>query len=553
MSKRQRRMQQKQRRHERSGPSKRRLAAGAGLMIGATLAGAGTAHAGAGDITVNSSADPGVGVCDGTECTLREAITAANSDATSDDIVFASSLSGSTITLDSSMTSIDYPVRILGPGPGQLTVDGTDNYQLLFISPSSGDDVLVSGLSLTNGSGSSGGSGPNGGAIHTDSADLTLFNIVVSSSTASYQADGGAIGFDSGTLAVQNSTITGNGAVNNNGGAIYNYTGTPVTVQGSTIAYNYATYSGGNSSGGGINGPATIQNSTVYNNYADGNGGGVIGDVTVQNSTITDNSALGDGGGIWSGGTSTLTNSIVANNGAGGSGSNVSGGTFDAAFSLLETTDGATVNDTVGGSLITGQDPQLDPLANNGGPTQTEALAATSPALDKGSGTGTDQRGLPRPFDFTTVANSAAAGANGADIGAFELQGTAAGGGTGGGGTTTVTPPKCKGKTATIFARPGLARTFNGTNKKDVIVGTNAKDTIKAKGGNDTVCAKGGKDTVKGGGGKDKLYGQGGADKLVGGGGNDKLVGGGGGDKLLGKGGNDTCVGGAGKDIEKSC
>jgi RTX calcium-binding nonapeptide repeat (4 copies) len=108
----------------------------------------------------------------------------------------------------------------------------------------------------------------------------------------------------------------------------------------------------------------------------------------------------------------------------------------------------------------------------------------------------------------------------------------------------TVANPKCKGKTATIFARPGLARTLSGTNGRDVIVGTNGKDTIKAKGGNDTVCGKGGKDTLKGGGGKDKLYGQGGKDNLLGQGGKDLLSGGG---------KNDTCVGGAGKDTEKRC
>jgi hypothetical protein len=99
--------------------------------------------------------------------------------------------------------------------------------------------------------------------------------------------------------------------------------------------------------------------------------------------------------------------------------------------------------------------------------------------------------------------------------------------------TTSALPPvtaKCKGKTATIFPRPGLARTFYGTTGKDVIVGTSRRDTIRARGGNDLVCAKGGRDTVRGGGGKDKLYGQGGKDKLIGGGGNDTCVGAGGND-----------------------
>jgi Ca2+-binding RTX toxin-like protein len=111
----------------------------------------------------------------------------------------------------------------------------------------------------------------------------------------------------------------------------------------------------------------------------------------------------------------------------------------------------------------------------------------------------------------------------------------------------TSTTPKvtCKGKTATIYVRPGiLARTFKGTANPDVIVGTSRKDKINAGAGNDLVCAKGGKDKVKGGSGKDRLFGEGGSDKLFGQAGKDLLSGGG---------KNDTCVGGAGKDTEKSC
>jgi len=58
-------------------------------------------------------------------------------------------------------------------------------------------------------------------------------------------------------------------------------------------------------------------------------------------------------------------------------------------------------------------DPQLGPLADNGGPTQTMALPATSPAVGRGNDSlalGTDQRGLPR------IGRS--------DIGAFEVQGS---------------------------------------------------------------------------------------------------------------------------------
>ena len=61
---------------------------------------------------------------------------------------------------------------------------------------------------------------------------------------------------------------------------------------------------------------------------------------------------------------------------------------------------------------ITGVDPQLLPLANNGGPTETHALSPTSPAVDAGATTtvASDQRG------FLRDANP--------DSGAFELNAT---------------------------------------------------------------------------------------------------------------------------------
>ena len=69
---------------------------------------------------------------------------------------------------------------------------------------------------------------------------------------------------------------------------------------------------------------------------------------------------------------------------------------------------------------ITGIDPQLGALQNNGGPTPTRLLAPTSPAIDKGfSYLGTDQRGIGRPIDISTVAN--APNGDGSDIGAVEL------------------------------------------------------------------------------------------------------------------------------------
>src|SRR5439155_17732158 len=75
--------------------------------------------------TVTSTADPGDGTCDVTECTLREAINAANTAAGADTITFASGLTG-TIALASGSGDlyINDPVDIEGPGAGALTISG---------------------------------------------------------------------------------------------------------------------------------------------------------------------------------------------------------------------------------------------------------------------------------------------------------------------------------------------------------------------------------------------------------------------------------------------
>ncbi len=68
------------------------------------------------------------------------------------------------------------------------------------------------------------------------------------------------------------------------------------------------------------------------------------------------------------------------------------------AFDIVGTTAGATPTETVPGSNQFGVDPQLGPLADNGGPTLTMLPAPTSPALDQGSSElTTDLRGLARP------------------------------------------------------------------------------------------------------------------------------------------------------------
>jgi hypothetical protein len=490
--------------------------AGAGLALGATLGIAGTAQAA--DFTVTNLNDSGAG-------SLRQAVLDANNNPGADRVLFQSGLSG-TIDLTSNQLSISDPLDIQGPGAGTLTVRGTGTNRVAYVFPGDGQSVTVSGLTLSgNGNGTNGGVFWSGGVA--SSSNLTITNSVLTGSHAG--DDGGAVYVYYGSLQIESTTISGNSADNAGGGIYFHQTDAPSAIRNSTISGNTVA-DVGFADGGGVyinddepTQSILIENSTITGNSAPDRGGGIydfsnsgaeLSTLTLESSTVSGNTAGNFGGGLYQYYGTTIRNTIIADNSA-PEGVDLSGPTgpppqeghpANVAFSLIEN-PGSPLNET--GPNLFGVDPQLGGLASNGGATQTQALSATSPAVDKGStSVGRDQRGSGRPFDFEATAN--AAGGNGADIGAFEL----------------LVPPTCKGRPATVFATTPATHKFTGTNKADVIVGTNGKDKIKAKGGNDLVCALGGKDTVKGGKGKDTLLGGPGKDKLIGGPGKDKLKGG---------------------------
>ena len=204
-----------------------------------------------------------------------------------------------------------------------------------------------------------------------------------------------------GTLSITDSTFSSN--TGTSGGGIVNFNGT-MTVTNNTFNGNGATSAGGgilNMAGSG-RGRVTVTNNTFSGNSGGGFGGGIANyaAMTVTNSTFSGNSAT-DGGGIYndavSFGSVFLANSIMANSPSGGNchlGSVIVdiGGNVD---------DGTTCIHSSTSSSLANTNPLLAPLANNGGPTQTMALRAGSPAIDyvlkcirAGS---TDQRGFPRP------------------------------------------------------------------------------------------------------------------------------------------------------------
>ncbi len=152
----------------------------------------------------------------------------------------------------------------------------------------------------------------------------------------------------------------------------------------------------------------TLTNVTISGNDAVVDGGGIHTTdgptLTVINSTITDNEAGGVGGGVdvSSGGSHTLRNTIVAGNTAGDSGDNCEDTITNGGYNI---DSGTTCGWGSNNGSMSDTDPLLDALADNGGPTQTHALRAGSPALDAipeggnsyNGAPATDQRGVPRP------------------------------------------------------------------------------------------------------------------------------------------------------------
>ena len=208
------------------------------------------------------------------------------------------------------------------------------------------------------------------------------------------QATGGTM-----TVNVNRSTIA-----NNTGGT--NAGGVYVTNSGSTLSSGYA---------------FTFTNSTVSGNTTSGGGGGVVVEkpatgtaaanfnfATIANNTAnTDNTGADVGGGLWvlSGATANLKNTLIADNsiGTGGSAPDVAGTIVSQNYNHIEDPTGATITGTTTNN--TTGDPQLGPLANNGGPTLTHLPGAGSVVVnsipsgtnDCGSPIVNDQRNVVRP------------------------------------------------------------------------------------------------------------------------------------------------------------
>ncbi len=289
----------------------------------------------AASFTVTRTDDTERGACNPGDCSLREAIEAANALAPeTSTITLPAGTYGLTIAQRLSMSA---DITITGAGSAATIVDGN---QLVGVFDIIGTDE-IDGITVRNGldaSGAGGGGIHNGGTFTgtdlaldgntTNGPGGGLFNegtayLIQGMLRNNMAAEGGGFS-NTGFISVLGSfTIDGNtstaegGGVRNDGFVSLDNTNPPVPpappTGGGTISANHS-----GTSGGGIynTGLISLMNVALDGNRAAADGGALwnAGSLDAVNGTISRSAAGGNGAGFWNDGTTTLTNATLANN-----------------------------------------------------------------------------------------------------------------------------------------------------------------------------------------------------------------------------------------------
>ena len=389
--------------------------------------------------TVTSCAD------DGAAGTLRTAIAGASTG----DTIDMTGLPGTNpncfsgvITLTMGAISVTKNVILSGPGPDLLAISAPAAGSRVFyasqdsqleiddLTVRSGRALGVGGCIYSKGSVTldhstltdcqvnyGGGAVAAGGGVFAAVSVTVKNGSLVTGNTATFQKGtkyAGAGGGIAATAVICSDSTISNNQSNQGGGGIFSIDS--VSLTRCTVEGNTARALGGGIAQGSSSTQSSIVASTISGNSAMKAGGIYTqAEFYIAGSTIAFNSASnGDAAGIYSSAYLTLQSSIVARN--------ISAGSTHADFQILGMVGGGynlvESNSVVDpGVVIVSSDPQLLPLAFNGGPTRTHALAATSPAIDVGSNPQaepTDQRGVGFVREMP---------AGKPDIGAFEFRG----------------------------------------------------------------------------------------------------------------------------------
>ena len=364
-------------------------------------------------LVVTTTADSNDGACTTTTCSLRDAITAANTTGNGD-ISFKSGVTG-TITLGSELPEVNVNnngavVNITGPGAGSLAVSGNNANRII----SSNGTLSLTGMTFENGNSINSADGPGKGGAIVNAHLLSLEGMAFVNNTTGQGGSGGAI-YNVGTItSIDQTTFSGNSVGTlGNGGAIDDEAG----LQSITNS----TFSGGTASEG----------SAIFEDFAS--------NLTVDYSTFANNTSNYAGAFYSDSAAAMLTfvNDTFAGNTNGGASQGT--GLFNDASTLAtantlfgEATECYTVStgctgtgDVAGPTNSNAGYAGVSNLGSFGGPTQTVLPLPGSSAIcggAKGSipaGFSTDQRG------YSNVGPGAYGVANCVDSGAVQTDYTA--------------------------------------------------------------------------------------------------------------------------------
>ena len=420
------------------------------LLCALALTLAGASGAQAATYTVNTRTDPKPNGCTADDCTLREAVIAANKHRGADTIVLPSrsayklglKSTGEDKAANGDLDLTSGGLKIVHTGRGTATIDAkrTDRVFDVLGAKATFDKLTIrGGYSNKADAGGDGGGivvergsltvqrsrvisnrapwvGGNGGGIDSDSSSLVKVVDSDVSNNDSGGSGGGIEGSPTGKLLIQRTRIAGNKAAQAGGVMVF---GPPVRIVDSAVVTNNAAAGPEvEGDGGGIfvgnKGRLELVNSTVAGNGAFTSGGGIFSDAgsqaVISFSTIARNRADSDskfggttGGihlrtaGVQVAANARVSNSIVAlNTETGGAAADCGGiGFLGSGVNLVTTTNQGKCSAI---NPIVAANPGLGPLGGNGGATPTIALLAGSPAIGAATGKAParDQRGVRR-------------------------------------------------------------------------------------------------------------------------------------------------------------
>jgi fibronectin-binding autotransporter adhesin len=278
-------------------------------FLGMTLAVA----APAANLTVTKFTDSADGSCD-SDCSLREAIIAANGNSQDNTIELGSGAYALSLTVggsgpeygDLDVTS-GYALTITGNGPENTIIDagGIDRVLDLY---SAANTVVISGVTIYGGVTTGAG-----GGIYKGEGDLSLINVAVVSNTAD---SGGGIRFggSGAVLTMDENCLLARNESTYDGGGLSVLSGARALLGGGRIVSNTAVLGGGVYAYQGI---LTLSGVQIVSNTASSGGGGVYldGTATLDGGMILSNTAGTDGGGLYISGAFTQTGqSVIGHN-----------------------------------------------------------------------------------------------------------------------------------------------------------------------------------------------------------------------------------------------